>query len=47
MDDPAARAAIGVREGERVVAMVALGVPEEIPGPKARQAAAAVTEWRE
>jgi nitroreductase len=47
MDDPAARAAIGVREGERVVAMVAVGVPEELPAPKTRQAAAAVTEWRD
>src|SRR5690349_980171 len=47
MDDPAARAAIGARDGERVVALVAVGVPEEIPAPKARQAAAGVTEWRE
>ena len=47
MDDPAARAAIGVRDGERVVAMIAVGVPEEIPAPKARQGSAAVTEWRE
>ena len=47
MDDPAARAAIGVRDGERVVAMIAVGVPEEIPAPKTRQGAAAVTEWRE
>ena len=47
MDDPAARSAIGVRDGERVVAMIAVGVPEEIPAPKTRQAAAAVTEWRE
>jgi nitroreductase len=47
MDDPAARAAIGVREGERVVALIAVGVPEEIPAPKARQRAPAVTEWRE
>jgi nitroreductase len=47
MDDPAARSAIGVSEGERVVAMVSVGVPEEIPGPKARQGASAVTTWRE
>jgi nitroreductase len=47
MDDPAARAAIGVRDGERVVAMVSVGVPEEIPAPKSRQGAAAVTEWRD
>ena len=47
MDDPAARAAIGVRDGERVVAMVSVGVPEEIPAPKLRQGAATVTEWRD
>ena len=33
--------------GERVVAMVSVGVPEEIPAPKARQGASAVTEWRD
>ena len=47
MDDAAARLAIGVGEGERVVAMVSVGVPEEIPGPKARQGASAVTAWRD
>jgi nitroreductase len=47
MDDPAARAAIGVRDGERVVATVAVGVPKEIPAPKSRQGAVAVTEWRD
>lgn len=45
MEDPAARAAIGVSEGERVIAMLSIGVPAEVPGPKARQAAAAVTTW--
>jgi nitroreductase len=45
MDDPAARAAVGVREGERIVAIVSVGVPAEVPPPKARQGAAAVTTW--
>jgi len=47
MEDPAARAAVGVREGERIVAIVSVGVPAEMPGPKARQGAAAVTQWVE
>ena len=45
MDDPAARAAIGAREGERIVAVVSVGVPAEMPAPKTRQGAAAVTQW--
>jgi nitroreductase len=45
MDDPAARAAVGVHDGERIVAMLSVGVPAEVPAPKARQGAAAVTTW--
>ena len=45
MDDPAARAAVGVREGERIVGIVSVGVPAEMPPPKVRQGAAAVTTW--
>jgi nitroreductase len=45
MEDPAARAAVGVAEGERIVAMVSVGVPAEMPVPKVRQGAAAVTRW--
>jgi nitroreductase len=45
MADPAARAAVGVREGERIVALLNVGVPAEVPVPKARQAATAVTTW--
>lgn len=45
MEDPAARAAVGVRDGERIVAIVSVGVPAEVPPPKARQNAAAVTTW--
>lgn len=45
MADPAARAAAGVRDGERVVAVVNVGEPAEVPGPKKREAAAAFTTW--
>ena len=45
MEDPAARAAVGVREGERIVAIVSVGVPAETPAPKQRQGAKAVTQW--
>jgi nitroreductase len=45
MDDPAARAAVGVGEGERIVALVNVGVPAEVPAPKPRPGAAAVTRW--
>jgi nitroreductase len=47
MDDPAARAAVTVREGERIVVMLSIGVPAEVPAPKARQAATEVTMWLE
>ena len=47
MEDPAARAAVGVREGERIVAIVSVGVPAEMPAPKTRQGASAVTQWVE
>ena len=47
LEDPAARAAIGAREGERVVALVSVGVPAEVPVPKARQQSAEVTTWSE
>jgi nitroreductase len=45
MDDPAARAAVGVGEGERIVAMLTVGVPAEVPPPKPRPGAMAVTRW--
>ncbi|HKI95237.1 MAG TPA: nitroreductase family protein [Gemmatimonadales bacterium] len=45
MDDPRARAAVGVPEGERIVAVIHLGEPAETPGPKARHAAAERTTW--
>jgi nitroreductase len=45
MADPAARAAMGVRVGERVVAMINVGEPAEIPPAKQREPATAFTTW--
>ncbi|MFN8574455.1 MAG: nitroreductase family protein [Gemmatimonadaceae bacterium] len=45
MSDPAARIAIGVPEGQRVVATISLGVPAETPMGKARQPASSHTIW--
>ena len=45
MDDPAARAAVGVQEGERIVATIHMGEPAEVPDPKPRTTAAELTTW--
>jgi nitroreductase len=45
MDDPAARAAVGVREGERIVATINVGEPAEIPAAKPRHDAGELTRW--
>jgi nitroreductase len=45
MDDPAARAAAGVHDDERIVAIVNVGEPAEVPPPKARRGAAGLTTW--
>jgi nitroreductase len=45
MDDPAARAAVGVPAYERIVAIINLGVPADMPEPKPRMDASAVTTW--
>ncbi|MDH3270985.1 MAG: nitroreductase [Gemmatimonadota bacterium] len=45
MDDPRARAAVGVGEDERIVATVSLGEPAEVPEPKPRRGAAEFTTW--
>jgi nitroreductase len=45
MDDPNGRAAVGVPEGERIVATISLGEPAEIPTPKARKSATEFTTW--
>jgi nitroreductase len=36
MNDPAARAAAGVADGERIVAMINVGVPSEVPPARER-----------
>jgi nitroreductase len=45
MDDPAARAAAGAREGERIVAIVNLGIPDEAFLGKPRAGSAGHTTW--
>jgi nitroreductase len=45
MADPAARAAAGLRDGERIVAIVNLGEPADVPPAKGRQPAAEHTTW--
>lgn len=45
MDDPGARAAIGVGEGERVIAIVNVGEPAVVPPAKVRRAASELTTW--
>jgi nitroreductase len=45
MGDPAARAAVGVPEGQRIVAMVNVGTPAESPPPRKRDPATAFTTW--
>jgi nitroreductase len=45
MGDPAARAAAGVGDGERIVAIVNVGVPAEVAPPKKREPASAFTTW--
>lgn len=45
MADPAARAAVGAGEGERIVAMLNLGVPAEMPSAKTRAGADVRTTW--
>jgi nitroreductase len=45
MDDPRARAAVGVPEGERIVAVVNLGEPAAVPEAKPRRPATDVTTW--
>jgi nitroreductase len=45
MQDAAARAAAGVAEHERIVAVVNVGEPAEQPQSKERSAAAELTRW--
>jgi nitroreductase len=45
MDDPAARAAAGVPDDQRIVAVLTVGVPLETPDAKTRKTAAELTHW--
>lgn len=45
MDDPRSREAVGVPEGERIVATIELGEPAAVPDAKPRTAAADLTTW--
>jgi nitroreductase len=45
MDDADARLAVGARDDERIVAVVYLGAPAELPAPKPRSPATGFTTW--
>lgn len=45
MSDAAARAAAGVKDNERIVAIVNVGEPADVPPPKKRESASAFTTW--
>lgn len=45
MDDPRARAAVGVPDGQRIVAVIEVGEPAAVPDAKPRTAAADLTTW--
>ena len=45
MEDPRARAALGVPDGERIIVMIDLGEPAEVPVAKPRKTASEVTTW--
>ena len=45
MGDPAARAAVGVPDGQRIVAIVNVGTPLETPPEKRREPASSFTNW--
>ena len=45
MDDPAARTAVGVGDDERIVAVLTVGVPLEVPDAKPRRSAPELTRW--
>ncbi len=45
MNDPVARAAFGAHDGERVVALINVGVPADLPEQSKRNAASTFTTW--
>ncbi len=47
MADPAARVAAGVPEGQRIVAVMNIGEPAEVPNEKPRASTSELVTWRE
>ena len=47
MADPDARAAAGVKDNERIIAVVSVGEPAEVPPAKPREPANAFTTWKD
>jgi nitroreductase len=47
MADPASRAAVGVNDNERIIAVINIGEPAEVPPAKPREPATAFTIWRD
>jgi nitroreductase len=45
MSDASARSAAGVRDNERIVAIVNVGVPADVPPPKKREPTSTFTTW--
>jgi nitroreductase len=45
MADPSARSAVGLPDTERIVAIVNVGEPAELPPPKPRSPATSLTTW--
>jgi nitroreductase len=45
MSDPAARAAVGIPDGQRIVAVINVGQPAEVPPAKQKTAAGDLTTW--
>ncbi len=45
MDDPRTRDALGVPEGQRIIATIQVGVPASVPEAKARRPAGEFTTW--
>ncbi|HET7630678.1 MAG TPA: nitroreductase [Gemmatimonadaceae bacterium] len=45
MDDPRARAAVGVPDGQRIVALIQLGEPAALPEAKPRRPGTQCTTW--
>ena len=45
MGDPVARAAMGIRDGERVIVLVNVGAPADIPESSRREPATNFTTW--